>query len=191
MINQALKDMRSGVDGVFALLAFKPDWRKHFDMSADGVSRSFIGVVLGLPAFIFLIYGINYFIADNASYFDADASYSLLDAMLSWARFWLVFPIVAMGMVMVLGVKDRYASWLVTHNWTVLLLVHVQALMLALYPAGLADAGAMGQVTSLYNFVRLFIHWRVAHAALGLPPLLAAAAAGVPLIIDWMIMTVT
>ena len=51
--------------------------------------------------------------------------------------------------------------------------------------------GAMGQVTSLYNFVRLFVHWRVAHAALGLPPLLAAAAAGVPLIIDWMIMTVT
>lgn len=191
MMRQAIRDMRSGVVGVFALLAFRPDWRKHFDVSAEGVARSFAGVILALPAFIFLIVGVNYFYAENAAYYTSDVSYSLMDAVLSWARFWLLFPVVAAAVVMMMGLKDRYASWLVVHNWTVFVLVHIQALLLALYPAGLADPAAIGQVMSLYGFLRLFVHWRVAHGAMGVPPFLAAAAAGIPLIIDRLILSVT
>ena len=183
--------MRSGVAGVFALLTFRPDWRKHFDVSAEGVARSFSGVILALPAFFFLIVGVNYFYAENAAAYTADMRFTLVDAVISWARYWLLFPVVAAGVVMVMGLKDRFASWLVVHNWTVFVLVHVQALLLALYPAGLADPGAIGQAMTLYSLLRLFIHWRVAQGAMGLPPIMAAAAASIPLIIDRLILSVT
>lgn len=190
-MRQAIRDMRSGVAGVFALLMFKKDWRKHFDVSPEGVARSFSGVILALPAYVFLIVGVNYFYADNAAAYTSEMRFTLLDALISWARFWLLFPVVAAGVVMVMGLKDRFASWLVVHNWTVFVLVHVQALLLALYPAGLADPGAISQAMMLYSFVRLFIHWRVAHGAMGLPPIMALVAAGIPLIIDRLILSVT
>lgn len=183
--------MRSGVVGVFALLMFKKDWRKHFDVSAEGVARSFSGVILALPAFAFLIYGVNYFYAENAAAYSSEMRFTLLDAVISWARFWLLFPVVAAGVVMVMGLKDRFASWLVVHNWTVFVLVHVQALLLALYPAGLADPGAISQAMSLYGMLRLFVHWRVAHGSMALPPVMAIVAAGIPMIIDRLILSVT
>lgn len=186
---RALEDAKAGVRGVFALLAFRDGWRSHFDVSAEGVTRSFAGVVLALPAYVFLIVSANHFVAENPDLVSADASVTLLSAAISWARFWLLFPILAAGMVWLLGAKDRYAPWLVVHNWTVFVLVHVQALIWALYGAGLADPAALAALVSLYQFLRLFIHWRVAHGALGLPPGLAAAAAGVPLVIDWMILS--
>lgn len=191
MMRQAVQDMRSGVVGVFALLMFKKDWRKHFDVSAEGVARSFSGVILALPAFAFLIIGVNYFYAENAIAYTSDMRFTLLDAMISWARFWLVFPVVAAAVVMVMGLKDRFASWLVVHNWTVFVLVHIQALLLALYPAGLADPGAISQAMMLYGLLRLFVHWRVAYGAMGIPPIMAAAAASIPLILDRLILAVT
>lgn len=191
MMTQAFQDMRSGVVGVFALLMFKKDWRKHFDVSAEGVARSFSGVILALPAFAFLIIGVNYFYAENAIAYTSDMHFTLLDAIISWARFWLVFPVVAAAVVMVMGLKDRFASWLVVHNWTVFVLVHIQALLLALYPAGLADPGAISQAMMLYGLLRLFVHWRVAQGAMGIPPIMAAAAASIPLILDRLILAVT
>ena len=190
-MNQAIQDMRSGVVGVFALLMFKSDWRKHFDVSAEGVARSFSGVVLALPAFAFLIFGVNYFYADNVDVYASDFRYTLLDAVISWARFWLLFPVVAAIVALVMDLKDRFASWLVVHNWTVFVLVHIQALLLALYPAGMADAGAIAQTLMLYSILRLFVHWRVAQGAMGLPPIKAAAAAAIPLIMDRLILSVT
>jgi len=188
---RALYDMRAGVTGVFAMLMFKKDWRQHFDVSPEGVARSFSGIILALPAFAFLIFGVNYFVADNPANMNPEASITLGEAAISWARFWLLFPLTSALMVILLDRKSHYGSWLVVHNWTVFVLVHIQALILALYPAGLADLSAIGGTIAIYQLARLFVHWRVAHATLGLPPVLAAAAASVPLIIDWMVLSLT
>lgn len=185
----ALSDARSAFVGVGRLLAFRKDWRAGFDVSAEGVARSFSGVVLGLPAFAFTLLAANHFMAQNPV-FTVEAGFGLLDAALIWLRFWLVFPLVAAATCLVLGLGARFASWLVVHNWTVFVLLHVQALIWALYPAGLADAEALGLALGFYQILRLFVHWRVAQGALGLPPALAAAVAGVPLAVDWLLIEV-
>ncbi len=184
----ALHHMRAGVAGVFALLIFKTGWREHFDVSVKGVGLSFSGIVLGLPAFTLLIMSIHFFVADNAVSLDADASVSLFDAVLIWARFWLVFPLISASMVMLLQVKNRYAGWLVVHNWTVFVLIHIQAFLLALYPAGLINSEVLGAAISFYQLARPLVHWRVAHGALGLSPLQSAIAAAIPLIIDLILL---
>jgi len=179
--------MQDGIAGTFALLSFKPDWRKHFDMSVDGVVYSFAGVFLALPGYIFLIACFNYLIADNPDLVSADARITLPEMILDWVRFWLVFPIVAALLSYVLGVKAQFSSWLITHNWAVFVLVHIQLLIFLFYPAGLADFDAIGSALSLYMLIRIFVHVRVAHAALGLPLPYAMIAGGVPMMVDWIL----
>lgn len=184
---RALRYMQEGVSGVFALLGFRPEWRRHFDMSVDGAAYSFAGIVLALPSYVFLIACINYLVAENPMLFSPEARISFAEMAIGWARFWLLFPITAALVCYLLGVQDRFTGWLITHNWTVFILVHVQLVIFMLYPLGLADPAAIGSAMSLYSLLRILIHVRVAHASLGLPIPYAVAAAAIPMMIDWLV----
>jgi hypothetical protein len=182
-----VNEVRAGVTGCFALLTFKDDWRKHFDVSAEGVGRSFLGVILAIPAFAFTVASANHLVAENPDLVTAEARITLMESALIWLRFWFLFPIVAAGTAMLLRVSDRFAKWLVVHNWMVFTLIHIQALFWAFYMAGLADAQSFVALLASYTFLRLFVHWRVAAGALGVPVWLAAAAAGIPLLTDTVV----
>ncbi|MEQ8433164.1 MAG: hypothetical protein RIA71_02895 [Oceanicaulis sp.] len=179
-----LTEVRLGVRGVFLLLAFKPDWTRYFNPAQAGVIRSFAGVILAFPAFWFLISSANFFMAENPTSGGAEDFVTPVEMAVIWARFWLIFPLVAFAVCQVMGVRERFFAWLVVHNWTVFVLLHVQVLIWALYMAGIADAQIVGALLAFYQIARLFVHWRVAHGALGLSPGLAAAAAGIVLIVD-------
>lgn len=183
-----LNEARLGVRGVFALLGFRPGWRAAFNVSRDGIARSFIGLVAALPAFWFMIEAVNFYAAENPDLSSAETFVTPGEAVVTWLRFWVLFPVVAWLVCLMMDLKDRFAAWLVVHNWTVFVLVHVQALFWALYMAGLADPASLGALLGVYQFARLLVHWRVAQGALGLPPGLAAAAAGVPLIADLLLL---
>jgi hypothetical protein len=179
-----LIEARRGVRGVFQLLAFKPDWKDFFNPTPAGVIASFAGVVVAFPAFWFLISSANFFMAENPTSGGSEDFATPVEMLLIWARFWLLFPLVAFAVCGLMGVRERFFAWLVVHNWTVFVLLHVQVLIWALYMAGIADAQFVGAMLAFYQIVRLFVHWRVAHGALGLSPGLAAAAAGIVLIVD-------
>ena len=183
-----LNEARQGVIGCFKLLAFRNDWRSHFDVSTRGVARSFAGVVLALPAFVFTVASVNHLVAENPTLADGGAGFQIGEAVLVWARFWLLFPLVAVATAMLLKVTDRYAKWLVVHNWTVFVLIHIQAFFFALYMAGLADAAALAALLGIYQLARLLVHWRVAIGALGLPAVMSAAAAAIPLLVEQLFM---
>ncbi|MFW6412756.1 MAG: hypothetical protein ACOC0V_01340 [Oceanicaulis sp.] len=183
-----LAETASSMRGVWRMLTFRSDWKTYFNVTETGVARSFLGVILALPAFALMVAAVNHFAAENPAIASMEARITLGEAALIWARFWLVFPVLAAVMAMVLSVRDRFASWLVVHNWAVFSLIHLQAAYWALYAAGLADAQALGSLVAIYQIVRLFVHWRVAHAALGLPIGLSTLAAAVPLVADSLIM---
>ena len=182
----AVRDLIYGVRGVFRMLAFRPGWQSDFDISSGGIVRSFAGIVFALPAFLLLIAGVNFFAASNPQL--GASGVSVLEAVLIWARFWLVFPIMAVLVCLVLRLSDRYGGWLVVHNWTIFVLIHVQALIWTLNTAGLGNLNSLAFLTEFYLLARLVIHWRVATAALGVSPALGAAAAGIPLIVDWILL---
>ncbi|MGJ3232132.1 MAG: hypothetical protein ACFE0P_10065 [Oceanicaulis sp.] len=182
-----LSEARLGVRGVFALLAFRKNWRAYFDPSAAGALRSFIGVVLAFPAFWFMISAANHFIAENPGAGEAADPVTVAERLLIWVRFWVLFPVTAWIVCALMDLRGGFYAWLTVHNWTVFVLVHIQALIWALHLAGLGDPESLGALLTLYALARLFVHWRVAQGSLGLPPGLSAAAAGVPLIADLVV----
>jgi hypothetical protein len=179
-----LIEARRGVRGVFQLLAFKPDWKDYFNPTQAGVIASFSGLVLAFPAFWFLVSSANFFMAENPTSGGEADFVTSIEMVVIWARFWLLLPLAAFAVCQVMGVRERFFAWLVVHNWTVFVLLHVQVMIWALYMAGIANAEIVGALLAFYQIVRLFVHWRVAHGALGLSPGLAAAAAGIVLIVD-------
>jgi hypothetical protein len=186
-----LREARTATVGVFRMFAFRDDWKSYFDFSAEGVGRSFAGVVLSLPAFVFTVFAIDYFVADNPNTVPPDTRMTLMEAALTWARYWLVFPIVAAGLCLAAGMTKKYAAWLVTQNWTVFVLVHIQALIFAFYPAGLSDPASLGQLTQVYIVARALAFWRVAAGALETPVGLSAAFAGIIFLVDWTVRAAT
>jgi hypothetical protein len=188
-MNGLIAEVRAAMAGCLKVLTFKEDWRDHFDVSSEGVMRSFLGIILALPAFMFTVNSANYLVASEPTMVDGDAMITVGEAVLIWARFWLVFPIVAAGTVMLLGASNRFASWLVVHNWMTFALIHFQALFWALYVAGLADARSFVAFLGTYQILRLLVHWRVALATLGISLPLSVAAAGIPLVADIIIRT--
>ncbi len=179
-----LGEVQSGVVGCVKLLGFREDWRRHFDVSATGVARSFIGVVLALPGFAFTAMSINHLAAENPTMVGTDVSISVTEFLLVWVRFWFLFPVVAAITVMVLGAKDRFSSWLVVHNWMVFTSIYFQASLWALYMSGLFNAEALLGIMGIFFMARFLIHWRVAIGSLGLPLAMASAAAAIPLVAD-------
>lgn len=179
-------EANAALGGVAKMLAFRPGWKQSFDVSADGVVRSFAAAVLAMPAFALLVASANHFIAEHpAIQAEApDAGFTLAEAIAQYVRLWLVFPLSAYLTCRLMNLGPAFAPWLVVHNWAVLGLILVQTFFYALYAAGLADGGSLGAVLALYQLGRLYVHWRVAHGALGVGPAAAAGAAGVPIILD-------
>lgn len=177
-------EARRSVVGVFRLAAFREDWRDYFDASTGGLVRSFSGIILALPAWIFTVFALNYLVAENPANIPAESRLTWLEGALTWARYWIVFPVVAALVCAAAGFSSHFARWTVVQNWTVFVLVHIQALIVALYPAGLADAASISQLVSIYIFVRMAAFWRVAHGALEVTPVYALALAGIPFLVD-------
>jgi hypothetical protein len=182
-----IDDARTAIGGVFRLMAFREDWRSAFDVSADGLVRSFAAVLICLPAYAFLVAALNHFVVSNPDLAPEAATMGLGEAALQYARLWLLFPLVAALVVLVLGRRRALVPWIVVHNWTVVALIHLQVLIWALNAAGLVDGAVLASLLSFYQLVRLFAHWRVALGALDVGPVTAGAAAAIPLIADWLV----
>lgn len=183
-----LADANRRVRGVFAMLAFRPGWRGYFDITPVGVGRSFNGVVLAVPAFYMMVAGANMLVAQNPALYGADAHTGFGDAVLAWLRIWALFPLSALLTLMVLGMRERLGAWVAVHNWAVFVLLHIQALIWMLYLARIADTAAILGLLGIYGLARYYVHWRVAHGALGLPPIMAGAAAAIPLVIEAIVL---
>ena len=182
-----IDDARTALGGVFRLMAFRDDWRNAFDVSVDGLIRSFAAVIVCLPAYAFLVAASNHFVVENPDLVDAAATTTLGEAAVQYARLWLLFPLVAGLVVLVLGRRRALVPWIVVHNWTVVALIHLQLMIWALHAAGLVGAAVLASLLSFYQLLRLFAHWRVAFGALDVGPATAAAAAAIPLLADWLV----
>lgn len=182
-----IAEARRSLAGLYAMLTFKPGWRSHFDVSADGMIRSFSAVIVALPAFALLVAASNHFLAHNPDLAGETAGLTVRSAALQYARIWLLFPPVALMVTLVLGLKTGLTAWITVHNWAVAALLALQALIWTLYAAGLAGVEALSVMLAMYQAVRLGVHWRVAHGALGLPWGVSAGAACIPLVVDALI----
>lgn len=160
------------VRGSWRLLTFKPDWQDAFDVSLAGFWRSFSAAIFALPLIALILAGA----------WHANGTISLPEYAVSYLLSWIVFPLAAIPAVMIAGARDALGRWIVVHNWAVLWLYALQAGIFTLHTAGLIDGAIMQLLFTLYIYVRILVHWRIAYAALGLPTITSALVAAVPIL---------
>ena len=71
---------------------------------------------------------------------------------------------------------------MIVHNWAVVWLYGLQALLWMLFTAQLINRDILALAFQLYMYLRILVHWRIAYATLGLPTITSALAAAVPII---------
>ncbi|MEE2525486.1 hypothetical protein V0U79_03845 [Hyphobacterium sp. HN65] len=175
-----------GLTAVMRALSFRADWDQRVNLTAAGLVRSFSAIFLTLPVFWFTLQGAVRLSAELSP--GANFTYSPGEFLLDLVRIWLVFPVLAVFLTRLAGVKHRFVHWIVLHNWAVMFLFLVQALMFAFYLSGIMNAQAAATVYTLgYFMLRIFVHVRVAVSALGLPLGAGIAMGLIPVFIDFMI----
>ncbi len=177
------------LSGVFAMLAFREDWRKHFDVSMDGLWASFSAALWGLPFFVLTVWAQNDLVRELASDSEAARTTGFLHAAILYFALWAYFPPIAHIFCRSFKIDASFAPWVVVHNWTVLMLVILQGLISLLLIGGILSAEAYISLRTSYLFLAIFAHCRAAVGALDAPWSLAIGGACVTIIL-WLMMQI-
>jgi hypothetical protein len=162
------------LQGAWRILTFKDGWEANFDTSMGGLWHSFSAAILALPLVALILLS-----AWHGS--DGAHTYGLED-MLVYSLSWVIFPLAASLATSIIGVRGRWAAWVVLHNWSSILLFAVQASFWTLFLAGLINIQILGILSGLYGYLRILVHWRIAYIALGTPTITSAAACAIPIL---------
>ncbi|WP_417498235.1 hypothetical protein [Maricaulis sp.] len=162
------------VQGCWRILTFKDGWEENFDTSMGGLWHSFSAAIFALPLVALILLS-----AWHGS--GGERGYGLED-FLVYSLSWVIFPLAASLAVSILGLRGRWAAWVVLHNWSSILLFAVQAGIWTLFLAGLINLQLLGILVGLYGYLRILVHWRIAYIALGAPTITSAAAAAIPIL---------
>ncbi|MGF1462592.1 MAG: hypothetical protein ACFB2Z_05430 [Maricaulaceae bacterium] len=171
----ALDELSHAWTGLRAIIGFQSDWTARFDVSATGVIRSFGAVFAwGLPLFALVFMAQNRLILANPEFGAEERSfvYGVLSYLLLWAH----FPLVAAVLLQIIGRMDKLFTYLVVHNWAVLLILFLESFVWAGQALGvsLETASALTIVTLCFG---LYLHCRVASVTLAVPAGVAIGAA--------------
>jgi len=173
--------------GLKRLVNFQDNWRECFDVSADGVFRSFWVAALAIPVFVYVGAGFAHMGAELGAIRNP---IPMGLQIVEYARIWFVFPIIAVLISLYFTRSELLSVWLVVHNWAVLALFSLQAIIVTLYLAGVLPlAAALAFFVLPYHFIRLGLHWRVATASLNISWGAGAAAASLHVIVDLLAIT--
>lgn len=161
---RAIEDAKAAVTGVVEMLSGRTDFHPRFDVSTDGLVRSFFAMVLAIPFNLFSAAVQNTLAARSAGALDGVEPYSTTFVIARWALSWGYFPLLAAAVTAILGRRKSFAPWVVVQNWTHLLVLAIQAVPLALIVSGAANAGA----TLLLGTTLLTVYAYVCAAKAGL-----------------------
>ena len=172
--------------GVVEMLAFRPNWRRNFDIGPSAVNRSFLAAIPAAPLFVLSIAGPNEAYRSLAETPASAHPTGIVQGAVLYFCLWTYFPLVARIFVRIFRIEKSFAPWLVVHNWTVLLLVGLQAALGALVLTGLLSPAAYLNLGSLYFIFALYAHCRVAAATLDAPVPVAVGGASLAILI-WLL----
>jgi hypothetical protein len=153
-------------------LTFQQGWKAGFDISLDGLWRSFFAAVLALPLVALILAGA----------WDAGGTIELGTFAFGYAVSWALFPVAAAAACLITGARSGFVPWVIVHNWAVLWLYALQALFWVLHTAGIFNRELLELAFFLYTYLRILVHWRIAYVSLGLPTITSALAAAVPIL---------
>ena len=160
------------VQACWRVLTFQTDWEGQFNTTLAGFWRSFAALLPAIPMVLLI----------HAAMLKFGAPVSLTDHLVLQILSWTVFPIAAAAACFAAGARQAFVRWVVVHNWGVLWLYFYLFVVWMAYTAGILPRIMLGMALTLYPYIRVLVHWRLAYVSLGLPTITSALTASAPLL---------
>lgn len=159
-----LSDARRALVGVWMIIVGRTGHEAQFELSGNGLARSFLGAgVLAAPLFIFIL-AAEAFLIDYLG--EGQLTPPLVAAAIYFAM-WAHFPLIAALVVRLLNQPGAFAGWVITHNWAVVFILALQTTPLLLFVVGVRDVNFIAALFITLQILAVLVHWRIASAALG------------------------
>lgn len=175
--------MRRSVDAAFDLVVRDQRAWSKFDLTTDGFYRSFAAMFVVLPLNIVIdVILTQVAIAERLRQGKPalDAAYGLGDALFSTVALsiqWLLFPVAMIFLLRYLGLAQRYATLIIAHNWTTVVVWLFYLPPFLLYAAGIISSSLANDLYLITVGFTLYYRFYIIQSALGTTWLLAAGIA--------------
>lgn len=141
---------------------------KDFNISSDGFVKSFAAIILTAPAFIAILAAerLRSGYANEAGLFTAPEL--ALHALALHAISFVILPAIILGLFWGIARTARGTGFIITWNWTEVIITMLLAVPAALYAAGLFDGRMAFVVTLAFWVIAARLRYGVARSALGI-----------------------
>lgn len=145
---------------------------KEFDLTAEGFFRSFIAILFVIPLnILFDLFSIRLAQA-RAAGSGVDLSLSsygtpeMIFSTVTLAIEWMIFPLVALYLLRYLGLQQRYAQYIIAHNWGRIVTELVNLPAIVLFSIGLISDQAAMDLLFIGLGLTLYYRFYIAQTAL-------------------------
>jgi hypothetical protein len=145
---------------------------KEFDLTADGFFRSFIAILFVVPLnILFDLFAIRLsqaraaaegLAAEAGSYGTPEMVFSTVTLVIEW----MIFPLVALYLLRYLGLQQRYAQYVIAHNWGRIVTELLNLPAIVLFSVGLISDQAATYCLFITLVLTLYYRFYIAQTAL-------------------------
>jgi hypothetical protein len=168
--------------GAYRLARLDATGMSYFDTSVAGFWQSFFAAVIVAPFYAILL-AFRFSVMAP----DADPTRFVLTESIAYVVSWTAYPLVIATLTRKLGCWNRYKSYIVAYNWSMVLQIGV-VLTIALLSATGAVPEDAGTFFSLIIYILILGYvWFIARTALGVPALTATGIVAVDIALSYFI----
>lgn len=160
-----LREIVMSIYGAWRLARLDANGMSYFDISVEGVWRSFFAAVMIAP-FYALMLAVRFPLTGG----DVDPLLFVLAEGVAYVVSWVAYPVVLVSLTQAMGCRERFPAYLVAYNWSMIL---QNALFLPIGILGATGAipGDAASFLWLIALVAVLVYtWFIARTALALPP---------------------
>jgi hypothetical protein len=164
----SLSEIVGSLYGAWRLARFDPSGMRYFDVSTDGLWRSFFAAVIVAP---FYALTLAWHFADLGD--DTDPLRFVLAESIGYVISWVAYPLLVFSLARALDCLDRFPAYVVAYNWSLVLQNVVFVPLTVATASGLVPVEAVQLLWfAVFGFVLAYV-WFIATTALAVPPLTA------------------
>ncbi|MFN0262309.1 hypothetical protein ACKTEK_00370 [Tepidamorphus sp. 3E244] len=169
----SLADIRAGFSGAIAIAQNQPDPMNRFDLTFEGFWKSFLAILVVIPALAIYMPAEWAIIAEQDAALNVTAEravgrYIAVQVVVT-AIDWLAFPLIVLLFARQLGIENKVAGYITAQNWTAALANLILVAPAILYAGGVVPGAIAGFMSlALFAFI-LHVFYKVARVALDAP----------------------
>ncbi|MBT3700607.1 MAG: hypothetical protein HOE62_22145 [Alphaproteobacteria bacterium] len=154
----AWTEISSSLYGVWRLARRDPGGMNYLNLSVDGFWRSFFAAVLAAPTYLLIL------LVQRAS---SEKEMTWLPELFSYALGWIIWPLVALGVLRLMGLGNNFIPYIIAYNWANVLHINFLLPIAIVAHGGVMPDGIAVLLSLIATLAVLIYMWWVAKVALG------------------------